>query len=179
MLVERKLVVVPTLPLTKVAVATRLVVLLRLTFTEVVLEARLVVVFVLALIRSVIAARLVVVLTLTSLALVVDCTVTELIEVSVWPRGKIFPSTIFCKIWVLIVAATTTPFPSMVWVTGLPAKPKIVSHPREGTGPKLVAKRLAKNVNRLFDAPGAGEPAPVNNFWFKAMKSPDSAYLVQ
>ena len=57
--------------------------------------------------------------------------------------------------------------------------PKIVWHPKAGTGPKLVAKRLAMNVNSLFDAPGAGEVAPLNNPSFKAMKSPDAAYLVQ
>ncbi len=77
------------------------------------------------------------------------------------------------------MAAMTTPFPSVVWFTGLSAIPKIVWHPKDGAGPKLVAKRLAINVNRLFDAPGAGEVAPVNNASFEAMKSPDSAYLVQ
>jgi hypothetical protein len=189
-LVVSRLVVVPALPLTKVAVKllARLVVVLILALTEVVLEARLVVVFVLAFTKVVVvAARLVVVFVLTLIKvvvvlaeLVVDFAVfTEVVEVAVWPRGRIFPSTMPCNILVLMVAATTTPFPSKVWVTGLPANPKIVSHPKEGTGPKLVAKRLAKNVNRLFDAPGAGEPAPVNNFSFKAINSPDSAYLVQ
>lgn len=79
----------------------------------------------------------------------------------------------------MIVAATTTQSPLVVWFTGLSVRPKMVTHPRDGTGPKLVAKRLAINVNRLFDAPGAGEVAPVNNASFEAMKSPDSAYLVQ
>jgi len=57
--------------------------------------------------------------------------------------------------------------------------PKIVWHPKAGTGPKLVAKRFAMNVKRLFDAPGAGEVASVKSSSFKAMKSPDAAYLVQ
>jgi len=47
--------------------------------------------------------------------------------------------------------------------------------PRDGTGPKLVAKRLAMKVKRLFDAAGAGDVAPVNSSSFWAMKSPDSA----
>lgn len=141
MLKESELVVVPTLPLTKV-VATRLEVD-RLLFD-------------------------------------VELTVfTELVTVLVEPSGNILPSTISCNTWVLIVAAMTTPFPSVVWFTGLLAMPKIVWHPKAGAGPKLVAKRLAINVNRLFDAPGAGEDAPVNNASFEAMKSPDSAYLVQ
>ena len=63
-------------------------------------------------------------------------------------------------------------------MTGL-SIPKIVWHPKAGTGPKLVAKRLAINVNRLFDAAGAGDVASVNNSSFKAMKIPEAAYLVQ
>jgi hypothetical protein len=79
---------------------------------------------------------------------------------------------------VLIVAAVTMQL-TVVWVTGLTVKPKKVWHPKDGTGPKLVAKRLAKNVNKLLDAAGAGESAPLNNCSFKAMKIPDAAYLWQ
>lgn len=148
-----ELVVVPTLPLTKV-VAVRLVLERLAVDVEIVVFTKLVVV-----VEFVVFAELVVVL--------------------LEPSGNILPSTISCKTLVLIVAAMTTPFPSVVWVTGLSAIPKIVWHPKDGAGPKLVAKRLAINVNRLFDAPGAGEDAPVNNASFEAMKSPDSAYLVQ
>jgi hypothetical protein len=139
---ENKLVVVvPTLPLTKVVVA-------RLAVDRLVLD--------------------------------VEFTMfTKLMVVLVELRGNIFPSTISCRTWVLIVAAITTPFPFVVWFTGLSAIPNIVWHPNAGTGPKLVAKRLAINVNRLFEAPGAGEVASVNNASFKAMKSPDAAYLMQ
>ncbi len=136
-----ELVVVPTLPLTKV-------VAVRLVLDRLVVDVKLAV-------------------------------FVELVVVLVEPSGNILPSTISCKTLVLIVAAITTPFPSVVWVTGLLAIPKIVWHPKDGAGPKLVAKRLAMNVNRLFDAPGAGEDAPVNNASFEAMKSPDSAYRVQ
>jgi hypothetical protein len=38
---------------------------------------------------------------------------------------------------------------------------------------------LAKNVNRLFEAAGAGEVASLNNFSFKAMKRPEAAYRWQ
>jgi hypothetical protein len=148
-----ELVVVPTLPLTKV-VAVRLV-----------LERLVVDVEFVAFTKLVVDVEFVV--------------LTELVVVLVETNGNILPSTISCKTLVLIVAAMTTPFPSVVWFTGLSAIPKIVWHPKDGAGPKLVAKRLAINVKRLFDAPGAGEDAPVNNASFEAMKSPDSAYLVQ
>lgn len=150
---ESELVVIPTLPLTKV-------VAVRLVLDRLVVDVETVV--------------------CNELLLDVEVVVfTELEVVLVEPNGNILPSTISCKTLVLIVAAMTTPFPSVVWFTGLSASPKIVWHPKDGTGPKLVAKRLAINVNRLFDAPGAGEVSPVNNASFEAMKSPDSAYLVQ
>jgi hypothetical protein len=57
--------------------------------------------------------------------------------------------------------------------------PKIVWQPRAGTGPKLVANRLAMNVKRLLEAPGAGDVAPENKASFSAMKIPDAAYRVQ
>ena len=59
------------------------------------------------------------------------------------------------------------------------ASPKIVTQPRDGTGPKLVAKRLAKKVKRLLATAGAGDVAPVNRAWFWAMNRPDAAYRVQ
>jgi hypothetical protein len=65
-----------------------------------------------------------------------------------------------------MVAATTIQFPFIVWFTGLWFSPKIVTHPRDGTGPKLVANRLAMNVKRLLDAAGAGEVAPLNKASF-------------
>lgn len=64
-------------------------------------------------------------------------------------------------------------------MTGLVFNPKIVWHPKAGTGPKLVAKRLAINVNKLLDAPGAGEVAPLNKASFSAMKIPEAAYRWQ
>lgn len=150
---ESELVVVPTLPLTKV-------VAVRLVLDRLVVDVETVV--------------------FNELLVDVEFAVfPELVVVLVEPNGNILPSTISCKTLVLIVVAMTTPFPSVVCFTGLSAIPKIVWHPKDGAGPKLVAKRLAINVNRLFDAPGAGEVAPENNASFDAMKSPDSAYLVQ
>jgi hypothetical protein len=139
-------------------------------------ESELVVVVSTLPLTNVVVARLVVERPMFDVELAVF---TEPVVVLLEPRGNIFPSTISCRTCVLIVAAMTTPFPSVVWLTGLSAIPKIVWHPKAGTGPKLVAKRLAINVNRLFEAPGAGEVASVNNASFRAMKSPDSAYLVQ
>jgi len=64
-------------------------------------------------------------------------------------------------------------------LTGLTVKLKIVWHPKAGTGPKLAAKRFAKKVKRLLEAPGAGEVPVLSSASFSAMKIPDAAYLVQ
>lgn len=56
---------------------------------------------------------------------------------------------------------------------------KIVEQPKDGTGPKLVAKRLAKKVKRLLATAGAGEVFPVNRAWFVAMNNADAAYCWQ
>jgi hypothetical protein len=115
-------------------------------------------------------------------AKLVNATVVELARLEVVAvvelTGSIFPSRISCKTVVLMVAAVTIQS-TVVWVTGLTFNPKKVWHPKAGTGPKLVAKRLAINVNKLLDAPGAGDVAPLNNASFKAMKIPDAAYLWQ
>jgi hypothetical protein len=63
---------------------------------------------------------------------------------------------------VSIVAAVTIQFTTVCWTILVTFTPNIVAHPREGTGPKLVAKRLAMNVNRLLATPGAGDVAFVN-----------------
>jgi hypothetical protein len=111
-------------------------------------------------------------------ATVVEDTALEVVEVLVKFTGNIFPSRMSCKTVVLMVAAVTIQL-TVVWFTGLTERPKMVWHPKDGTGPKLVAKRLAMKVNKLLDAPGAGEVAPLNNASFKAMKIPDAAYLWQ
>ncbi len=78
-----------------------------------------------------------------------------------------------------MVAATTMQSPFVVWLTGLSANPNIVSQPSAGTGPKLVAKRLAIKVNKLLDAAGAGDAAPEKSSSFWAIQIPDSAYRWQ
>lgn len=96
------------------------------------------------------------------------------------PPGLILPFRICWKGAVLIFAATTTPFPFMVcWTRLVMLTLKIVEQPNDGTGPKLVANRLAKKVKRLFATAGAGEVVPVNKAWFWAMKSADAAYCWQ
>lgn len=88
MLKESKLVVIPTLPLTKV-------VAVRLVLDRLVVDVETVV--------------------CNELLLDVEVVVfTELEVVLVEPNGNILPSTISCKTLVLIVAAMTTPFPSVV-----------------------------------------------------------------
>jgi hypothetical protein len=84
-----------------------------------------------------------------------------------------------CKTLVLMVAEMTTPLPSIVWVTGLVFNPKIVWQPKLGTGPKEVAKRLARKVKRLFATAGAGDMPPWKRAWLAAMKRPDAAYCWQ
>lgn len=79
------------------------------------------------------------------------------------------------KMAVSIVAAVTIQSTTVCWTILVTFTPNIVAHPRDGTGPKLVAKRLARKVKRLLDAAGAGEVAPVNKASFWAMKSPDAA----
>jgi hypothetical protein len=66
------------------------------------------------------------------------------------------------KMEVLIVAAVTIQLVTVCCTISVTFTPKIVEHPRDGTGPKLVAKRLAMNVNRLFATAGAGDVAFVN-----------------
>ena len=97
------------------------------------------------------------------------------------------------KVAVSIVAAVTTPFSSVVCSTrSVTLTPNIVEQPREGTGnishtrlgqqyenapgPKLVAKRFAMKVNKLFATAGAGEVAAVKRASFSAMKRADCAY---
>ena len=63
------------------------------------------------------------------------------------------------KMAVSIVAAVTIQSTTVCWTILVTFTPNIVAHPRDGTGPKLVAKRLAKNVNKLFATPGAGDVA--------------------
>jgi hypothetical protein len=65
-----------------------------------------------------------------------------------------------CKMPVSMVAEIVTPLPSVVWLTGLAANPKIVWHPKLGTGPIEVAKRLAMKVKKLFATAGAGDVPP-------------------
>lgn len=57
------------------------------------------------------------------------------------------------------MAAVTIQSTTVCWTILVTFTSKIVAHPRDGTGPKLVAKRLAKNVNKLFATPGAGDVA--------------------
>jgi hypothetical protein len=67
------------------------------------------------------------------------------------------------KMAVSIVAAVTIQFTTVCWTILVTFTSNIVEHPRDGTGPKLVAKRLAMNVNRLFATAGAGDVAFSNN----------------
>ena len=76
-------------------------------------------------------------------------------------------------------AEMTTPLLSNVWLTGLMANPKIVWHPKLGTGPNEVAKRLAIKVKRLFAVAGMGDVAPSKRAWLAAMKMPEAAYCWQ
>ena len=57
------------------------------------------------------------------------------------------------------MAAVTMQLVTVCWTRLVTFTPNIVEHPRDGTGPKLVAKRLAMNVNRLFATAGAGDVA--------------------
>ena len=92
--------------------------------------------------------------------------------------GLILPARILASGAVSILAAVTTPFASVVRVTGA-ATPKMVVQPRAGTGPKDAAKRCAMKVNRLFATVGAGEVLPLNSACCWAMKMPDAAYDLQ
>jgi hypothetical protein len=102
-----------------------------------------------------------------------------------------------CRILVSMVAAVTMQSLTVCLTISVTLTLKIVAHPREGTarsqpgvhrgmesrgnqpGPKLVANRFAKKVNKLFATAGAGEVAPVNKASFSAIKIPDSAYRWQ
>ena len=89
--------------------------------------------------------------------------------------GLILPARILANGAVSILAAVTTPFASVVRVTGA-AMPKMVVQPSAGTGSKDAAKRCAMKVNRLFATAGAGEVLPLNSACCYAIKMPDAAY---
>ena len=89
--------------------------------------------------------------------------------------GLILPARILANGAVSILAAVTTPFASVVRVTGT-AIPKMVVQPSAGMGSKDAAKRCAMKVNRLFATAGAGEVLPLNSACCCAMKMPDAAY---
>lgn len=74
----------------------------------------------------------------------------------------------------MIVAAVTTPFPSVVRVIGLLTFNSCV-HPRPGAGPKDIEDLMARKVNRFVASPTAGDVVPENSCWFKEMNIPDCA----
>ena len=75
-----------------------------------------------------------------------------------------------------IVAAVTMQSTVVCLIRSVTLTLKIVAQPKDGTGPKLVAKRFAKKVNRLLATAGAGEVALLNRASLLAMKSADWAY---
>jgi hypothetical protein len=85
---------------------------------------------------------------------------SRLVMIQYISRSGLIGRELTCKTAVSMVAEITTPLPSIFCVTGLVANPKIVWHPKLGTGPKEVAKRLARKVKRLFVVAGAGDVPP-------------------
>lgn len=72
------------------------------------------------------------------------------------------PVKICCSSCVLIVAAVTTPFPSVVSVTGLTTFNSCV-HPRPGAGPNDAENLMARKVKRFVAWLAAGDVVPVNS----------------
>lgn len=72
------------------------------------------------------------------------------------------PPKICCSTCVLIVAAVTMPFPSVVRVTGL-LTPNSCIHPRPGAGPKDIENLMARKVNRFVAWSAAGDDVPENS----------------
>jgi hypothetical protein len=86
--------------------------------------------------------------------------------------GLILPARILANGAVSILAAVTTPFASVVRVTG--AAMPIVVQLSAGMGSKDAAKCCAMKVNRLFATAGAGEVLPLNSACCYAIKMPDA-----